>query len=244
MAEQQQWFAGKPEENFGLSLASDTEAYAGHLGKARELTMRSVASAIHADSKENGAISHDNSALREAAFGNAREAKQAAAEALKLAPSSQSVAVEAALAFAMAGDAARAESLAQELNKRFPLDTQLQSLWLPAIGAQLALDKKNPASALSALQAAAPIELGQIQFVLNLSCLYPMDGSVSPSGHCSCQRLAIENFAGRGCRCRPRAGARRLQRISYAVEGRRSRHSHPERSQGRVREAAVMWSCA
>ncbi|MGA2648737.1 MAG: tetratricopeptide repeat protein, partial [Candidatus Sulfotelmatobacter sp.] len=32
MADQQQWFAGKPEENFGLALASDTEAYAGHLG--------------------------------------------------------------------------------------------------------------------------------------------------------------------------------------------------------------------
>ena len=32
MAEQQQWFAGKPEENYGLALASDTEAYTGHLG--------------------------------------------------------------------------------------------------------------------------------------------------------------------------------------------------------------------
>jgi hypothetical protein len=30
MAEQLQWFAGKPEyENFGLALASDTEAYGG-----------------------------------------------------------------------------------------------------------------------------------------------------------------------------------------------------------------------
>jgi DNA-binding winged helix-turn-helix (wHTH) protein/Tfp pilus assembly protein PilF len=36
MEEQQQWYAGKPEENSGLSLASDTEAYGGHLGKARE----------------------------------------------------------------------------------------------------------------------------------------------------------------------------------------------------------------
>ncbi|MGA7909470.1 MAG: protein kinase, partial [Candidatus Sulfotelmatobacter sp.] len=42
MAEQQQWFAGKPEENIGLALASDTEAYGGHLGKARELTKRAV----------------------------------------------------------------------------------------------------------------------------------------------------------------------------------------------------------
>ena len=73
----------------------------------------------------------------------------------------------------MAGDTPRAESLAQDLGKRFPLDTQMQSLWLPAIHAQLALDKKNPPVALNALQAASPIELGEIAFVLNISCLYP-----------------------------------------------------------------------
>jgi eukaryotic-like serine/threonine-protein kinase len=174
MVEQEQWFMGKPEENHGVSLASDTEAYAGHLRKAQELTKQSVDSAIRADSKENGAIWQAIAAQREAAFGNAAEAKQAAAEALKLVPTSQGVEVEAALAFAMAGDTARAESLAQDLNKRFPLDTQMQSLWLPAIRGQLALDRKNPAEALSALQAAAPpIELGQINFVANLSCLYP-----------------------------------------------------------------------
>jgi len=175
IAEQQQWFAGQPDaENYGLALASDTEAYAGHLGKARELTKQSVDSAIRADNKESGAIWRDNAALREVAFGNAAEAKQAAAEALKLAPTSQGVEDEAALAFAMAGDAARADSLAQDLNKRFPLDTQVQSLWLPAIRAQLAIDRKNPADALNGLQAAAPpIELGQIMFINNLSCLYP-----------------------------------------------------------------------
>ena len=174
MAEQQQWFAGKPEENFGLALTSDTEAYGGHLRKARELTKRAVDSAIRADSKEAGAIWQANAAIEQAAYGNPAEARQSATEALKLAPASQGVEVEAALAFAMAGDTARAESLAQDLGKRFPLDTQMQSLWLPAIRAQLALDKKNPASALTALQAASsPIELGQIGFVTNISCLYP-----------------------------------------------------------------------
>ena len=172
MAEQQQWFAGKPEENFGLTLASNTEAYGGHLGKARELTRRAVDSAIRADSKENGAVWQANAALQQAAYGNSAEARRTAAEALKLAPASQGVEVEAALAFAMAGDTARAESLAQDLGKRFPLDTQMQSLWLPAIQAQLALDRKNPTPALNALQAAFPIELGQIPFVLNVSCLY------------------------------------------------------------------------
>jgi tetratricopeptide (TPR) repeat protein/predicted Ser/Thr protein kinase len=174
MAEQQQWFAGKPEyENFGLALASDTEAYGGHLAKARELTKRAVDSAIRADNKEEGAIWQENAALEQAAYGNGTEARQSAAEALKLAPASQGVESEAALGFAVAGDTARAESLAQDLGKRFPLDTQLQSLWLPAIQAQLTLDKKNPASALTVLQAAASaIELGQIQFVSNISCLY------------------------------------------------------------------------
>ncbi len=174
MGEQQQWFAGKPEyENFGLALASDTEAYGGHLGKARELTKRAVDSAIRADSKESGAIFQANAALQQAAYGNATEARQSAAEALKLAPTSQGVDSEAALAFAMAGDTARAESLAQDLNKRYPLDTQMQSLWLPAIQAQLALDKKNPTAALNALHADSAIELGQIAFVANISCLYP-----------------------------------------------------------------------
>jgi eukaryotic-like serine/threonine-protein kinase len=113
--------------------------------------------------------------VAQAAYGNATEARESAAEALKLAPASHGVEVEAALAFAMGGDTTRAESLAQDLGKRFPLDTQMHSLWLPAIQAQLALngDKKNP-TALTALQATVPpIELGQINFVANISCLYP-----------------------------------------------------------------------
>ncbi len=175
MAEQQQWFGSEPEyENVGLALASDTAAYAGHLHKARELTKQSVGSAIRVGDKESGAIWQENAALREAAYGNAAEARASAAAALKLAPGSQGAEAEAALAFAMAGDPARAESLAEDLEKRYPLDTQTQSLWLPAIEAQLELDRRNPTFALNALQAASSIELGQIMFLINTSCLYPV----------------------------------------------------------------------
>jgi Tfp pilus assembly protein PilF len=173
MAEQLQWFAGKPEDNFGLALASDTEAYSGHLNQARELTKQAVDSAIRADSKETAAIWQAIAAQREAAYGYPAEARQAAAEALKLVPTSQGVALEAALAFAMAGDAEKTESLAQDLGKRFPLGTQMQTQWLPALQAQLALNKKNPAPALAGLQAALPLEFGEISFVANVSCLYP-----------------------------------------------------------------------
>jgi serine/threonine protein kinase/tetratricopeptide (TPR) repeat protein len=173
MAEEQKWFASQPDyENDGLALASDTEAYAGHAHKARELNQRAVASAVRADNKENGAIYLANAALQQAACGNVAEARQSATEAVKLAPASQAVESEAALAFAMVGDTAQAESSARDLEKRFPLDTQMQSLWLPAIQAQLALDKKSPAAALNALQAASSIELGSIPFTNNTSCLY------------------------------------------------------------------------
>jgi eukaryotic-like serine/threonine-protein kinase len=174
LGEQEQWFAGKPEyENFGLALTSDSEAYAGHLSKARELTKRSLDSAIRADSKESGAVGEAIAAQREAAFGYAAQAQKLAEEALLTAPASQGVEVEAALAYAMAGEAARAEPLARDLDERFPLDTQLHSLWLPPIQAQLALNGKNPTFALNALQAATPIELGTIPFTANNSCLYP-----------------------------------------------------------------------
>ena len=154
MAEQQQWFAGKPEENFGLALASDTEAYGGHLAKARELTKRAVDSAIRADSKESWGNMAGECCAATSGLRQCRGSPAVSSRGFEACPTSQGVEVEAALAFAMAGDTARAESLAQDLNKRFPLDTQMQSLWLPAIQAQLALNRKNPARALNALQAA------------------------------------------------------------------------------------------
>ena len=177
MAEEQQWFAGKPDyENVGLSLASDSAAYAGHLTKARELTRRAVDSAARIDDKESGAIYLANAALEEAAYGYAVEARKSATDALKLAHANPGVAVEAAITFAVVGDTARSESLAQDLNKRYPLGTQMQALWLPAIHARLALDgdRKNPAAAINALQSVSTIELGLIPFYNNISCLYPV----------------------------------------------------------------------
>ena len=172
MAEQQQWFADKPRgENIGLSLASDTEAYAGHLTKARELTRQSVDSAARADAKESGALWWENAALREAAFGNFAQARQAAAAGMLLDPKSQDVEVEAALVYAMTGDTTRAESLSQDIDKRYPVDTQVQSVWLPAIRGQVALNRMNAALALDAVQAPSTVEFGNMSFLLNCSCL-------------------------------------------------------------------------
>jgi DNA-binding winged helix-turn-helix (wHTH) protein/Tfp pilus assembly protein PilF len=176
MAEEQRWFAGHPEsESFGLAQDSDTEAYKGHLNKARAFTSGAVASAVHADGKEDAAIWQANAAIAQAAFGNATEARKSAAEALKLAPASEGAEVESALALAMSGATKQAAALARELENRYPLDLQMQSLWLPAVRAQIALsgDRKNATVALGALPARSAVEFGQVYFTSNLSCLYP-----------------------------------------------------------------------
>jgi serine/threonine protein kinase/tetratricopeptide (TPR) repeat protein len=173
MAEQERWFAGKPEyENTGLEFAAETEAYSGHLAKAREFTRQAVDSAMRADQREGATAFLASAALRHAAYGNTVEARRTAAEALKKVPppTIRGDVVEAVLALAMAGDTARAETLAKDLGKRFPLDTQMQLLWLPAIQAQLALERRDPTAALNSLQAALPIELGDT--IYGESCLH------------------------------------------------------------------------
>jgi tetratricopeptide (TPR) repeat protein len=177
MAEQQGWFKGQSEyQNYGFALESDTEAYAGRVANSRDSNGRAIDSAIQKDHKENGAIYAANFALQQAAYGLAKEAQKSAGDALRLAPESRGAKSEAALAFAMVGDTARAESLIKDLDKSYHQDTQMQSLWLPAIKAQLALDKKDPDSAVKELLPAETpeaIQFGQIPFVNNISCLYP-----------------------------------------------------------------------
>jgi tetratricopeptide (TPR) repeat protein len=175
MTKQISWLESKPAyATQGFSLESDTEAYLGHLRRARELTAQAVNAATRSgvDNKENAALWRASAALREAQFGNALEAKKSAAEALNLSPKSAGVEVEAALALGLAGDSSRAELLSQDISKRWNLDTQMQSIWLPTIAAELALVKKNAPAAVQRLEAAKPMELALIPFLTNASCLH------------------------------------------------------------------------
>jgi tetratricopeptide (TPR) repeat protein len=173
MSEQMHWFAGKPDDDdLRFSLAGYTEGFSGHLAKARELTAQAVASCMRSDDKESAAHYLADAAIEEASYGNSAEAERDAVAALKLAATNPGVTIESALAFAMAGNATRAESLAQDSNKRYPLGTQMQKVWLPTIQTQLALNKKDSARALSALPAASAVEFGLTPFSNGISCLY------------------------------------------------------------------------
>jgi tetratricopeptide (TPR) repeat protein/predicted Ser/Thr protein kinase len=158
MQQQITWAMGKAgAEDIMLSAQSDTEAYHGHLRKARELSQQAENSARHNDSKETAAFWQGNEALREAEFGELSEARQEAQQALALAPG-RDVWVETGLAFARAGDIAEAEQQADRLNQEFPLDTLVQNYWIPVIRAAIELDRKGAAKAIALLQPTLPYE--------------------------------------------------------------------------------------
>jgi len=161
MERQVEWAAGKPgSEDQLLSFQSDTEAYYGRLVKARDFSRRAVDSAVRNDSKETAALWQVNAALREAEFGNAAVAKQDVAAALALAPG-HDVKLFAALTLARIGEAARAKTIVEELEKNYPSDTILKVYWLPTVKAAMELNANNSAQAVVFLEAAAPYELGQ-----------------------------------------------------------------------------------
>jgi eukaryotic-like serine/threonine-protein kinase len=160
MAQQVAWAVGKPGvEDVLLSFEADTAAYFGKLREARIISRRAVASAVRAEEKEVAAAYETDAALREAMFGNAAEARQRVTAALGLSngPGAQ---FAAALALALTGDSTHAQTLAEDLDKRFPENTVVRFNYLPAIRAQLAMNHGDNLKALNELQAALPYELG------------------------------------------------------------------------------------
>jgi hypothetical protein len=175
MKQQTDWAIGKPgAEDQMLSLESDTEAWSGKPGKARALSRQAIESARRGDEREPAALWQANLAMREALFGNLDAARQNAAEAAALAPGSHDAEARAALAYALAGDATHAQSLTNDLAKRFPQDTVIQSVWLPTIRAQIETNHKSAARSIELLQTAAHYELGMLSSGAPNSCLYPV----------------------------------------------------------------------
>jgi eukaryotic-like serine/threonine-protein kinase len=159
MNRQVSWSQDKPIKDSYLGMQSDTEAFFGHLQKARELSARAVDGSRHNGQKEAAAEWRMDSALREVEFGNAGCGRQETNSALLLA-STRDTQILAALALARAGDPARARKMADELAREFPMNTMLNGYWLPTIRAAIEIELKNPARAVELLHAASTYELG------------------------------------------------------------------------------------
>ena len=167
--------AGVPgvEDAFLVNQAL-TAAFSGRLRKSREYSQEAAASAQRSEGKDAAAGCVASAALVEALFGNVAEARRQASAALALSTARDNQ-YTATLALAFAGDVVRAQALADNLAQRFPDDTVAQFNYLPALRAQIALNRKDPQKAIEELRAAAPYELGAPgQSLFAYENLYPI----------------------------------------------------------------------
>lgn len=153
-------------------LESETAAHNGQFGKARDLTRRAADSARRAQEKEMAAEYEGHNSLREALVGKADFAKEDAQSALAQIRGKHGEGFSA-IASALTGDLTNANQLIDDLTKRFPQDTVVQTQYLPMARAALALNSGNAKTALDALSAAAPYELGHTNDDFTFA-LYPI----------------------------------------------------------------------
>jgi tetratricopeptide (TPR) repeat protein len=151
------------------------EGYSGHLRKARQISQRVFDSLLISKHRERAALFRVNDALREAFFGNLKEASARADAALDLSREMY-VVYGAAVVLALAGDTARAQVLADDLQKNFGEDTTVNYNHLPVLRAILAIKSGEPARAIEQLEIARAVELGTPRCMVHgyFGAMYPV----------------------------------------------------------------------
>ena len=165
MQAQLKWAQGKPSEFYLLNDAANAAAAHGQVKRAEELMQRSVHLTERMGFQGTTAATLAGVAGAEAELGNFAEARQLAASSAALANGRDNMEA-VAIAVAMAGDTSRAQSIADDLGRRFPDDTLLHQVMIPSVRALIALNRKVPEQALQALQSTTPYEMGTTQGLL------------------------------------------------------------------------------
>jgi class 3 adenylate cyclase len=160
-------------EDLILARQADTAAYFGEVQKARQLSRDATDSAFREGRKETAATYKAVCALREALFGNVSEAGIQAAHARSMA-TGPALDYAIALALAYAGNARMPKELADDLARRFPENTAVQSNYLPTLRAKLSLNSADFQDAINRLRTASPYEMGSPSEAYFWQTLYPV----------------------------------------------------------------------
>jgi serine/threonine protein kinase/Tfp pilus assembly protein PilF len=155
------WFAGHPTETDFLDIQTGAAAYYGEWHKASELGRRSTELSTSQDRKENAGQNETYFALLAAFFGNCRQAKESTVRGLALSRARIGLA-NAGVVLALCNEPVQAQSLIDELQKRFPKDTPTTRVMLPLIRAAMETNRGNAGRAIELLQPASRFELGNI----------------------------------------------------------------------------------
>lgn len=174
MQRQVEWFAGKPDEYQMREMQARSLAFAGRRRQASESFAQAATMAEASGRLAEKARILANEANLNALFGLTQAAEKQASFVLtllkkegiaseELFPSliGQQDAPPLAWTLSLCGQTARAQALADDLHRKFPLDTMHNAVWLPLIRATVALQQGSadgPEQALQMLQAARSYE--------------------------------------------------------------------------------------
>jgi len=131
---------------------AQAKAFAGQLRQARPLYREAVKLALTADARQRADNWLENQSLVEAEFGNAVEARAILGEVGNRSGL-------AAIVLAQVGDTAGAQSISDEIAKRWPVGTLAQKIRLPLIRAAIAVQRGEGAEAIEALRPAIAYDL-------------------------------------------------------------------------------------
>ncbi len=160
------------------TLALSQALALARLGKLRqaEIQARTTVAAVLQSGAVERAVHYETAiAIWDALSGNAASARQIAGDLLRRS-SARDIEYGAGFTLAQAGDLARSQQLADDLEKRFPDDTLVRFIYVPTLRALVALGRDDSAAAIKVLQPATGYELGQsgLAFEAHFGNLHPM----------------------------------------------------------------------
>ena len=130
----------------------------GRLRASRQSSNRAVDLALQAGEREAAASYQAARSVWEGLCANPVEGKKSAMAALELS-TGRDVQYAAGLGLALSGNSSRSQSLADDLEKRFPEDTFAKFTYVPVLRAVSALERGKPTDSVERLQIALPYEL-------------------------------------------------------------------------------------
>jgi serine/threonine protein kinase len=152
MKEQLDWAAAAKADDSQMWQAQAAE-FSGQLTQANQFNDRATELARQNDSKETVAQLLLQQAIRDATFGNCGPVAGITQQALALSRE-QSKLLAAGNALATCAQAGPAQSRIDELSKRFPQDTLVNTVSIPVMRAQIELGRGNAAQAIQLLEPA------------------------------------------------------------------------------------------
>ena len=189
------WANGRTDEYRAVYWLVQSSAFAGKWRESNDYLQRATEIALRADAKEVVAGYTAEQALRAAWLGQFAESLTLAQSALNI-ERNRNVLTRVALAYALAGEAAKAQGLIDELEQKHPKDTLVNQVWLPEVKAAIQLRKNNAEAALELLETTKRYESAAAfssQSLRSMVCLKLGQGS-----NAAVEAHRILNYRGEG----------------------------------------------